>query len=54
MTKYILYFEPEDIEADTREEARINYRLSFKRPSISKILPLDGDGFVIEQPKHVE
>jgi len=53
--KFIVYFEPMDIDAKSRGEVRgiINMANGFHF-IISKILPVDENGFIIEQPKQVE
>jgi len=63
--KYRIHFQPMDIEADSPEKASKKLfnnlfpdnckgwrtgRLELI-PVISKILPVDKDGFIIEQPK---
>ena len=45
--KYRLHFEPMDFEAKDVQDAIKQFFLDVK-PPISKILPIDKDGFVIE------
>jgi len=56
--RYRIYLEAVDVEANTPQEAlkEYNYRCGMKCewPEPSKILPIDKDGFIIEQPKQVE
>ena len=48
--KFVVYFEPMDIEANSRGEVRgiINMENGFNF-TISKILPVDKDGFTVRQ-----
>jgi len=49
-----LFFEPEDIDVDTIEDALKIYKFRRQLPTVMKHLPVDKDGFIIEQPKLVE
>jgi len=51
--KYRIFFEPIDMEGDTPEEAKwiVQMEMDAKQHVISKVLPIDEDGFIIEQPK---
>lgn len=48
--KFVVYFEPMDVEAKSRAEVRgiINMANGFHF-TISKILPVDKDGFTVRQ-----
>ena len=54
--KYIVYFEPTDIEfepesSDLVKEANKYWNINGMDVKILKVLPTDNDGFIIEQPK---
>ena len=53
--KYRIHFEPMDIEGTSPDDCEAYYITQRDcKPNISKILPIDKDGFIIEQPKQVE
>jgi len=49
--KYRIYFEPIDMEGNSPEHIKEIFRWEHIAASILKVLPLDKDGFIIEQPK---
>jgi len=53
--KFRIYLEPVDVEASSPKDAkqRIQYNEGWMF-EVRKILPIDEDGFPIEQPKQVE
>jgi len=51
--KYRVFFEPMDIECPDRHNIDLFARDKINKNGyiISKVLPIDEDGFIIEQPK---
>ena len=48
MNKYRIYFEPHDVEDNSPDDVQIHYIMGHYKASISRIVPIDKDGFPID------